>query len=358
VAGRLAKLRKLIGDKRLGIDALLVASQENRFYLSGFSGSSGYLVIGQDYAHLLTDFRYTEQATDQAPGFKVIQHGSPYVKTLQEVLKKAKVRRLGFEKAHLTYARYEELRDKLAPVELVPTEDLVEKLRAVKDAGEIKAIRTAVQVADRAFEALLKTLQVGQTEKEVAAELEYQMRKLGATAASFSTIAAAGPRSSLPHAEPTDRKIDFGDFLTLDFGAVVGGYCSDCTRTVVFGRVTKKQREVYDVVLEAQRAALEAARPGLKGKELDAVARQVITEAGFGPNFGHGLGHGVGLAVHEGPSAGQTHEDILKAGHVITIEPGIYLPGWGGVRIEDMGVITRTGFDDFTAAPKELITLN
>ncbi|MHB8927192.1 MAG: M24 family metallopeptidase [Bacillota bacterium] len=357
MAGRLDKLRKLIESQDPRLDALLIESRENRRYMSGFSGSAGFLVIGRDCAYLITDFRYTEQAADQAPEFKIVRHGSPFTATLLEVLAKAKVKRLGFEKAHLTYGRYDDLRTKLAPVELVPTESLVENLRAVKDAGEIKTIKEASRIADEAFGRLLKLLKIGLTEKEVAAELEYQMRRLGAAGAAFDMVVASGQRSSLPHAEPTDRRIDVGDFLTIDFGAEYRGYRSDCTRTMVFGRVTKKQREIYDIVLRAHEAAIAAARPGLLGKELDAVARKVINDAGFAANFGHGLGHGVGLAVHEGPGVGQTGDLPLTKGNVITIEPGIYLPGWGGVRIEDMGALTANGFDDFTKAPKQLITL-
>jgi len=357
MAGRLDKLRRLIDSQGLKIDALLVESRENREYLSGFSGSSGYLVIGLDFAYLVTDFRYTEQAAVQAPEFKVVRHGSPHTTTLAEVLAEAKVKRLGFERAHLTYGRYDDYRARLGPVELVPTENLVEELRSVKDAGEIKLLKEASRIADEAFGSLLKLLKTGMTEKDVGTELEYQMRKLGAEGLAFDPVIASGPRSSLPHAEPTDRRIDFGDFLTIDFGAEYRGYRSDCTRTVAFGRVTKKQREVYEIVLRAQEAALEAAGPGMLGKELDGVARKVIDAAGYGANFGHGLGHGVGLAVHEAPGVGQTGDVPLQKGHVITLEPGIYLPGWGGVRIEDMGVITAKGFDDFTTAPKELIVL-
>ncbi|MHB0886938.1 MAG: M24 family metallopeptidase [Bacillota bacterium] len=358
MSGRLSKLRKLMESQAPGFDALLIESPENRYYMSGFSGSAGFLVIGQDHAYLITDFRYTEQATAQAPEFKVVQHGTPFVTTLIDVLTKAKVKRLGFEKEHLTYGRFEDFRAKLDPVEMVPTENLVEDLRAVKDAGEVNLIKEASAIADKAFQALLGRLKTRMTETDVVAELEYQMRKLGAAGASFDIIAASGQRSSLPHAEPTDRPIDVGDFLTIDFGAEYKGYRSDCTRTVVFGRVNKKQREVYDIVLRAQEAAIAAAKPGMLGKELDAVARKVIADAGYGANFGHGLGHGVGLAIHEAPGVGLAGEKVLKPGHVITIEPGIYLAGWGGVRIEDMGVLTAKGFDDFTTAPKQLITLD
>lgn len=352
---RLAKLRQKMEER--GLPAILITMPENRRYISGFTGSSAYLFITDDDALLATDFRYTEQAATQAPGFEVVMHKSPATDTFKEILRRFGVTRLGFEKDQVTYSDYETLREALTGVELIGTSGLVEELRMVKDANELDKIRRAVAIGDSAFKHMLQFLRPGLTEKEVAFELEFFMRKTGADGLAFSVIAASGPNSALPHAVPTDRVLQPGDFVKIDYGCKIDGYCSDMTRTVVLGQATEKQREVYDIVLRAQLAAVAAVRPGMTGADLDAVARQIITEAGYGDNFGHGLGHGVGLQVHEGPGAGSRSTTVFEPGMVITIEPGIYLPGWGGVRIEDMAFITADGAEIPTASTKELLII-
>ncbi len=351
---KLGKLR--IGLQAAEIDALLVTRPENRVYISGFKGSSAFIVVGMEGAYLLTDFRYVEQAKEQAAEFEVVQHATPWSTTLNEVLASAGIKRLGFEKDHLTYSVYEDLEAKLE-VELVPVSGLVEKLRMVKNADELASMQQATNIAEAAFAEILPEIKVGKSELEIAFTLEFAMRKRGSERNAFSIISASGPRSCLPHGAPTDRLLQAGDFLTLDFGAVVNGYCSDMTRTAILGEPSEKQREVYNTVLRAQLAAQEAVKSGVRGMDVDKVARDIITEAGYGPNFGHGLGHGVGLQVHEGPGAGSRAENILEPGMVVTIEPGIYIPEWGGVRIEDMVVVTEDGYKNFNSSSKELIVL-
>lgn len=351
---RLEGLRRALGEHQ--VDAFMITRPENRAYMSGFTGSAGWLIITADKAFLITDFRYFEQATAQAPDFEVIKQGTLVTDTLREVLERAGVQRLAFEKEYVTYADYERYRERLG-VDLQPVDGAVEKLRLVKDSGEVDAIRQAAAIGDKAFRRILDFLRPGLREDEVALELEFQMRKAGATGLAFDIIVASGPRSSLPHGRASDRVIQEGDFVKMDFGCVFNGYCSDMTRTVVMGEPDEKQREIYDIVLEAQVAAVKAVRPGLTGKELDEVARKIIADHGYGDKFGHGLGHGVGRMVHEGPRVSSLGEDPLQPGNVITIEPGIYLPGWGGVRIEDLVVVTESGAEILTGSPKELIIL-
>lgn len=353
----MSKLEKLrAGLQAAGIDALLVTRPENRVYISGFKGSSAFIVVGMTGAYLLTDFRYVEQAKEQAPEFDVIQHTTPWSITLSEVLSSAGIKRLGFEKDYLTYGVYEELSGKLS-TELVPVSGLVEKLRMTKAEDELQSMQKATQIAEAAFAEILPEIRVGKSELEIAFLLEMTMRKLGSERNAFPIISASGPRSCLPHGAPTERALQAGDFITLDFGAVVNGYCSDMTRTVILGEPGAKQREIYEIVLKAQLAAQEAVKPGVRGMDVDKAARDIISAAGYGEYFGHGLGHGVGLQVHEGPGAGSRSENVLEPGMVVTVEPGIYLPEWGGVRIEDMVVVTEDGYRNFNHSSKELIVL-
>lgn len=351
---RVDRLRKKMEQK--GIEALLVTKPENRAYLSGFDGSAGVLVITSTAAWLVTDFRYVEQATQQAPHLEVVRQGPQLSASLKELVDKGGLKTLAFEKDHLTYSLFDNLKETLG-IELLPQEGLVEGLRMVKDSGELEAIRKAAAMADRAFGRILSLLRPGISEREVALEFEYQMRKVGADGNAFDTIVASGPRSSLPHGHPTQRLLQEGDFVTLDFGAKVQGYCSDCTRTVAIGRVDAEMKAIYDLVLRAQREALAAVRPGKKGKEVDEIARNIIAAAGHGDHFGHGLGHGVGRAVHEGPRLSIAGEDGLEPGMVVTVEPGVYLPGRGGVRIEDLVVVTADGGEVLSGISKELMVL-
>ncbi|MBP2016670.1 Xaa-Pro aminopeptidase [Symbiobacterium terraclitae] len=353
---RLGRLRAAMAER--GIDGLLVAKPENRAYLSGFTGSAGVLLITADRAVLVTDFRYTEQAAAQAPAFEVVKPESTNQALLARLVDETGIRRIGYEGDHLTVDDHQSYRQAVSGCEWVSVTGLVEALRMIKDEIEIALMRRAAAIADEAFAQILPLIKPGVTERDLGLELEYRMRKLGAEGVAFETIVASGVRSSLPHGHPTDKVIASGDLVTFDFGALYQGYCSDMTRTVMVGEPTDKQREIYGIVLEAQKRGVAACRPGITGKELDDVCRSYIAERGYGEHFGHGTGHGVGRFIHEGPRVSQRGGDVvLKPGMVITVEPGIYLPGWGGVRIEDMLLVTESGAEPFTHTPKELLIL-
>ena len=350
---RISKLRTLM--QKVNVDAFLVTSPENRRYMSGFTGTSAMCLILPDKAYLLTDFRYIEQAKAQAPEFEIIKTGVKPFENVKELVASAK--RMGFEEDHMTFAEYHKLKETLQNVELSPQVKCLTDLRAIKEPEELEKIRKAVEIADSGFDHILKYVKVGQTEEEIAIELEFHMRKAGASGPSFDFIAASGWRSAMPHGVASSKTIEKGDSFTLDFGAIYQGYCSDITRTIVFGEPDEKQRQIYEIVLKAQQAAIEAVKPGVTGKDVDAVARDVITEAGYGDYFGHGLGHSVGLAIHENPRCSPNDDTVIESGMVITVEPGIYLPGWGGVRIEDIVVVTKNGCEVLTQAPKEFIII-
>ena len=326
------------------IDALLVSSPENRRYLSDFAGSAGYLLVSEDIAVLATDFRYVEQAGSQAPDFSVVRVSSG-LDWFTELVAEHGLRRVGFESRDVTYAFHaalqgavDEMKKPVRP-ELVPTQDIVERLRAVKEPDELELIIRAVELADQAFESVAPGIVPGMSESQIAWELEKSMREAGADGASFDTIVASGPNGALPHHRAGDRIIEDGDPIVIDMGASYEGYCSDLSRTIFIGKPDDTFREVYDTVLRAQLQAEEMASRGMTGGELDDVARTLITDAGHGDEFGHSLGHGVGLAVHELPTVGPRGEDPIEDGMVFTVEPGIYVSGWGGVRIEDMVVL-------------------
>jgi len=351
---RVESLRALMDER--GVEAMLIQKSENRRYLTGFTGSAGFVLITAREALLLVDFRYVEQAGAEASGVEVLKADRQFLDTLAELVPARGLQRLGFESDGLTYKQYDDFSKRLAPATFVPI-DGVDRLRWVKDRDEIERITRAVEIADRAFAHIRTLLRPGMVEREIALEMEFFMRRNGAEKEAFETIVAGGPRSALPHGRASDRVLAEGDLVTLDFGAVVRGYVSDCTRTVVLTEASRKHEEIYGIVLRAQQAALAGIKPGMTGKEADALARTVITEAGYGEAFGHSLGHGVGLAVHEGPTLSPREEAVLAQGMVVTVEPGIYLPGWGGVRIEDLVVITAEGCRSLTRAPKELLVL-
>jgi Xaa-Pro aminopeptidase len=353
---RLKRLRDAMRAR--GLDAVFVASDVNRRYLTGFTGTSGYVLVTADRAYLLTDFRYMEQAAAQATAYEVVRHAANVGETVSELLKKLGIRRLGFEQDGLTYGDYQSYAGQWTGIELVPTKNLVEELRMVKDAGELSVMREAAALADAAFRHILGKLAPGVTEREIALELEWHMRQNGASAVSFQTIVASGERSALPHGVAGERPLGKGEFVTLDFGAYYKGYCSDLTRTVVLGKATDRQKEIYGIVLEAQQHALASLKPGMSGKEGDALARNVIAGHGYGEHFGHGTGHGLGMEIHEAPRLSQTSDAVLRPGMVVTVEPGIYISGFGGVRIEDDVVITETGAERLTHSPKELIEID
>lgn len=358
---RIERLQDVLGKH--DFDAFLVAEPANRTYMSGFTGSFGYAVVTQSSALFFTDFRYIGQATEQCEGFSIVQvsnQGNSFLELIGQQLQASGVKTLGFEQDYLTYGdalRFRQL-EQIAGVELVATSGVVESLRKIKDAKEVEYLQSAAKIADATFEHIVTFLRPGLTELDVALEMEIFMRKQGAKCSAFDTIVASGWRSSLPHGVASSKVIEVGDLVKFDFGARYQGYISDLTRTVVMGKPTEKQTEIYHIVLQAQLRSLDAIQIGMEGRQLDAVARDFISEKGYGDKFGHSLGHGIGLAVHEGPRVSMQSGELLEAGMVITIEPGIYLPEWGGVRIEDDVLIEDGGKRILTSAPKlELISI-
>jgi Xaa-Pro aminopeptidase len=327
-------------------------------YLTGFTGSNGVAVVGRDLRRFITDFRYVEQAAEQVHGFDRERAPQEFFNALADGWPERELR-LGFEDEHVTVRRHQRLREVLPDrVELVAAGGIVEEQRAVKDAGEIEQIRAAAALADEAYALVRGQGLVGRTEREVALAIENEMRRLGAQEPSFPSIVASAERGALPHAVPADVQIPRGTLVTLDIGARLDGYCSDCTRTWATGSLPDDLAEAYALVLRAQETALAAVRPGLEGRAVDAVAREIIEAAGHGEHFGHGLGHGVGLEVHEAPRLARTAEAPLVAGNVVTVEPGVYLPGRGGVRIEDLVVVAPDGYTVLSGTTKELITVD
>lgn len=352
---RLNRLRKLMDESQL--EAILIGSPHNRRYISGFTGSSGYVLVTHDKAVLLTDFRYRVQAAKQAKGLDIVEHGISPLDEVKGMLAGWGIGKLAFEQEHVTFAEHDRWNATLKGIELVPAAGLVEKLRMIKDEAELAIMQEAADLADRTFTYITGLIRSGMRERDVALEMEVFMRTGGATSSSFDTIVASGERSALPHGVASDRIIGNNEFIKLDFGAYYNGYCSDLTRTVVIGQPTDKHREIYDIVLEAQLHALANIRPGMTGLEADALARDVITKYGYGDMFGHGTGHGLGMEIHEAPRLSKLSDTILTPGMTVTVEPGIYLPGFGGVRIEDDIVITESGIKILTSSPKELICL-
>ncbi len=348
---KLAKLRGLLAEKEL--DAVFITSGYNRRYMTGFTGTAGAAIISKDDAVFITDFRYMEQAAAQIKDFRIVQHEKTIIEEVAQQVEQMKVKRLGFEKEDVTFGMYELYKSKVS-AELIPTAGLVEKLRIIKTPEELEVLKQAAKIADDAFTHICGFIKVGMTELEVANELEFFMRKQGATSSSFDTIVASGVRGALPHGVATDKKIQFGELVTLDYGALYNGYISDITRTVAVGEPSEKMREVYEITLAAQKLAVEGIRPGMTGIQADAIARDYIASKGYGEAFGHSTGHGIGLEVHEAPGLSFRSETVLEPNMTVTAEPGIYLPGIGGVRIEDDLVITENGCERLTHCTKEL----
>ncbi|WP_422660698.1 M24 family metallopeptidase [Paenibacillus sp. EC2-1] len=352
---RVEQLRVKLQEQ--GLSAMLVASPINRRYLTGFTGSAGYVLITRDQSYLLTDFRYMTQAPEQAIGFQVVEHGPKLMDTVKELLASEGITSLGFEQEHVTYAVFTSYTEQLKPVSLVPVSGLVEQLRIFKDHEELQVMQRAADLADATFSHLLNIVGTGKTEREIDLQMEMFMRSHGATSSSFDTIVASGERSALPHGVASERVIQGNEFITFDFGALLDGYCSDLTRTIAIGTPDPKLKEIYDIVLEAQLHALDHIKPGMTGREADALCRDIITKYGYGEYFGHSTGHGLGMEVHESPRLSKASDDVLKPGMVVTVEPGIYLPGLGGVRIEDDIVITETGIHILTSSSKKYTVL-
>ena len=341
----------------LEVDALLITDLVNLRYVTGFTGSNGMAVVGRDIRRFITDFRYVEQAAAEVDGFEREQAPQVFDAALEDGWPDGPLR-LGFDDQDVSVRRHTRLREHLPErIELVPAGGVVEELRAVKDAGEIARIAAAAELADDVYGMLREQGLVGRTEREVAFALETEMRRRGAEP-SFGSIVASAERGALPHASPADVPIARGTLVTLDIGARLDGYCSDCTRTWATGELPEDLAEAYALVQRAQAEALAAVRPGPEGRAIDAVARDIIEAAGHGEHFGHGLGHGVGLEVHEGPRLSRTGEAPLVAGNVVTVEPGVYLPGRGGVRIEDLVVVTEDGHTVLSLTEKGLITVD
>ena len=341
---RLEKLRPKLAEKE--IDAIFISQPENRLYLSGFGGSAGYLLITPKDAILATDFRYLEQAKAQAPEYEVFQISGSMANWFPDLVGELNLRKLGFEAGDIAFDLYQRLSEIVKKAQpklgLVPVDGVVESLRAVKEPEEIELITRAVEIADRAFEDVAARIQAGMTEKEIAWELEKSMREQGSGAVPFEIIVASGPNAALPHAKPSERKISAEDAIVIDMGAKVGGYCSDLSRTIRLHISPVKEdrfNSIYDTVLGAQLMAIAMIKEGMVGKEVDDLARTFFRQRDLAEAFGHSLGHGVGLAEHEQPTVGPNSGEILTEGMVFTVEPGLYFPGWGGVRIEDVVVI-------------------
>ncbi|ALC81586.1 MULTISPECIES: M24 family metallopeptidase [Bacillus] len=353
--GKVKKLRSIFND--WNIDGILITSAVNLRYMTGFTGSSGLAVVSKDRAAFITDFRYMDQANEQIDGFEIIEHKGNLTKKAVETMKDMGIKSIGFEQDKMTYGTYAAYLKQYPDANFVPTSQTVEKLRLIKTPEEIKILEEAAKIADEAFSHILTFIKPGISELSVANELEFYMRKLGASESSFDTIVASGARSALPHGVASDKIIEPGDFVTLDYGAYYKGYCSDITRTVSVGKPSDKLKEIYQVVLEAQLHARKHIKPGISGKEADALARSIIAEKGYGEYFGHSTGHGLGMEVHENPALSIKSEWELEKGMVVTVEPGIYLSGLGGVRIEDDIVLTEDGNTSLIHSPKELIIL-
>jgi len=349
-ADRPERLARRAADR--GLDLLLVTDPVDVRWLTGFSGSAGLAVVGGDRRSFITDFRYVTQAAEQVPGFDRRTCERELFDALGVVV--AAGATVGFDDADITVKQRRRLAEVLPGAEFVAAGGLVKDLRAVKDADELQAMRAAAALADAAFEATIDRGLVGRTERAVALDLEQEMRVRGAQRPSFDSIVAAGPHGALPHAEPRGAVIGADTLVVIDWGAQLDGYCSDCTRTVATGSIPDPAREIYDLVLAAQVASLAAVAPGAACRDVDAVARDRITAAGHGEHFGHGLGHGVGMEVHEEPRLSRASEATLVAGNVVTVEPGVYLPGEFGVRIEDLAAVTADGLDRLNGLPKEL----
>ena len=351
---RVEKLRSKMVER--GIDSFLITNSYNLRYLTGFTGTTGIALITLDKAYFITDFRYTEQASEQCVGYEIVKNVEPAFNVAADLVNQSKAQNMAFEEQTVSFFQYTVL-EELVDVDLIPVTGVIETLREVKDIAEIETIRKACQIADAAFEHILTYIKPGMTEIQVANELDFYMRSLGASGVSFDTIVASGLRSAMPHGVASDKVIEVGDFITIDFGCYYNGYVSDMTRTISLGEPSEKLKEIYQIVKEAQQLVLDTANPGMTGIELDAVARDYISEKGYGDAFGHSTGHGIGLEIHEGPNVSKLAEKMFVPGNVITNEPGIYLPGVGGVRIEDDMLVTEDGIDRLTHSPKELIIL-
>ncbi len=353
---RFDKIAARLGD--YGLDAMMITSEPNRLYATGFHSTAGMAIVTTAGSYFFTDSRYIEAASKRIDNCHILENTreKPMSMLAEEVIARHGIKRLGFEESYTTVEEYDLWREKLS-CELVPAAGLLGELRAVKDQGEIDTMIAAQRIAEKALTEVLNFIKVGRTEKEIAAFLQYQMLLGGAEKMSFDPIVVSGANSSMPHGVPTDKPVASGDFITMDFGCIYGGYCSDMTRTVAVGSVTEEMDKVYHTVLRAQLEGIAATKAGVAGKTVHEAGAAVIREAGYGAYFGHGFGHSLGVEIHESPNASPANDKPLPAGAVISAEPGIYLPGRFGVRIEDVVVVKEGGCEDITLAPKELLIL-
>ncbi len=351
---RILRLREELEKK--GLDGTIVTQPENRRYMSGFTGSAGYLIVTKNEALLITDFRYTEQAGIQSPDYTIVRLTGGIDSWFDSTVRPLGLKKLAFDENNVTYSQHKELAKAASSVsvELVPDSGTIEGLRTIKDADELVALERAVAVTDEALVAVVSEMRPGITEREVGWRLEKYMREHGAEGLAFDTIVAAGPNGARPHHRPSDQAIQEGEPIVIDMGAKVDGYCADMTRTVCIGKPDDTFKRVYDIVLSAQLTAEATIKEGMTGGEADGIARDIIDKSGYGETFGHSLGHGIGLYVHEYPRLSKPSQDILKNNMVFSVEPGIYITGWGGVRIEDLVVLENGAPRVITKAPKDL----
>lgn len=355
------RLEKLIDRmEQEDLDGLLLVKDANIRYISGFTGSESYVVISKNGNVFITDSRYTEQAEQECKGFEIVKWKSPNLdlpEAIKMVCGKYNIKKLGFEKNFISVDLYERLTSALGDIKLIGTAGTVEDIRQVKDKEEIEYIKRAAEITDRAFAEILEYIKQGVTEKDIERELSYLIKKNGADDIGFPLIIASGKNGSKPHAVPSDKPVEVGDFVTMDIGSLYKGYRSDMTRTVVVGKADERQKYIYDIVKRSQEEAVKTVKSGVECARVDRVARDVIEHEGIKEIFEYGIGHGVGLEIHEGPSMSSTSSSVLQAGNIVTVEPGIYIPGWGGVRIEDTVAVTRDGCEILTKSPKQLIAV-
>ncbi|WP_419775393.1 aminopeptidase P family protein [Ignavigranum ruoffiae] len=351
---RIEKVREYLAKEQL--DGIWVSSSKNLRYLANFTGSAGEVIITADKAYFITDFRYTEQAGQQAKGFEIVIHKGDLYQSLADIMTKDGIKKLAIEADELSLSLYRKVAD-IFPAELIETQNVIENIRLIKDEAELEILKEACKITDEAFDHILTFIKPGVSEIAVANELEHFLKGKGAEGMSFDTIVASGVRSAMPHGVASEKLIEQGDMVTLDFGCYYKGYSSDITRTIAVGEVDPKLKEIYQIVLDAHLKVIAEAKAGMTGKEIDAIARDYITEKGYGEYFGHSTGHGLGLDVHEQPAVSVRGENVILENMVITDEPGIYIAGLGGVRIEDDLIIHKDGVESINRSAKELIIL-
>lgn len=351
---RIEKVKEYLAKEQL--DGIWVSNSKNLRYLANFTGSAGEVIITADKAYFITDFRYTEQAGQQAKGFEIVIHKGDLYQSLADIMTKDGIKKLAIEADELSLSLYRKVAD-IFPAELIETQNVIENIRLIKDEAELEILKEACKITDEAFDHILTFIKPGVSEIAVANELEHFLKGKGAEGMSFDTIVASGVRSAMPHGVASEKLIEQGDMVTLDFGCYYKGYSSDITRTIAVGEVDPKLKEIYQIVLDAHLKVIAEAKAGMTGKEIDAIARDYITEKGYGEYFGHSTGHGLGLDVHEQPAVSVRGENVILENMVITDEPGIYIAGLGGVRIEDDLIIHKDGVESINRSAKELIIL-